>query len=84
MSENEIEKAPYEVWSISYRQPMSKLALSVNINPYQVVSDAVRSGVEFGYKRVFKFNVEPTPSEIKKSIQNEVMIALNEIIEWNY
>lgn len=47
-------------------------------NEYLILSEAVESGVEFGWNRAHKHCDNPTPEQIKDAIHNSVMASISE------
>jgi len=56
--------------------------LTLRLNTYSIVSDAVDAGVQYGYNRAHKHTDTPDADHIKQAIMNAVMSELSDIIDW--
>lgn len=58
----------------------------VRMQTYSIISDAVERGLAFGLRRLFKHDSAPkTEAQVLEQlerVQHEVMLALDEVIDW--
>lgn len=50
---------------------------------YSIISEAVDTGIEFGINRAYKHTDKPTTESIKNNLNNEIMLALSEVINFD-
>ena len=53
--------------------------MSLKPKTYRILTEAVESGVQYGYHRAYKHTDNPDPEQMKDTIITAVM---NEIFEW--
>lgn len=56
---------------------------AVHLKTYHIIHRAIEEGVDYGYCRAYKYTSEPTESHLKQAIQDAIMIALDEIIDFD-
>jgi len=59
-----------------------KPSIKMRFRIYDLISEAVDTGIEFGVNRSFKHSDNPTMEAIKNNVQNEVMLALGNVIDF--
>ena len=62
--------------------PKVKVKRAVKLKAYAIIDEAVARGVGFGWNRAHKYVDNPTEATIKEKMQDEVMLALTEILEF--
>lgn len=59
-----------------------KSSLKMRFRIYELISDAVDAGIEFGVNRAFKHTDRPTMEDIKNTLQHELMLSLGKVIDF--
>lgn len=52
-------------------------------NWYAIISDCVERGAGFGVRRAYKHTDSPSEDAIVESVNNEVMNAISEVVDWD-
>lgn len=60
----------------------AKPSIKMRFRIYDLISEAVDTGIGFGVNRSFKHSDKPTMEAIKNNVQNEVMLALGNVIDF--
>lgn len=56
--------------------------IKIKIDTYKIVLRAVEEGIRMGWNRSHKYVDNPSSGAIQDSIENEIMLALSEVITW--
>lgn len=56
--------------------------ITLRLNAYKIIRDAVATGVLHGVRRSFKYEEQPSTETLETCVDQEVMLALCEVIEW--
>lgn len=59
-----------------------KVKGTVTLNAYAIIRRAVEEGVAHGWRRAHKYSKTPTKDTARDAIEDEVMLALSEVVEW--
>lgn len=54
----------------------------MKVRAYPIIAEAVESGVNHGISRAYKHTDQPSHENMTQSIVDAVMLALNEVIDW--
>lgn len=60
----------------------TKINNTIKLNSYNIISDAVEMGINYGYMRAHKYNDKPTEQDFKAAIQDGIMNSLSEVIDY--
>jgi len=55
---------------------------TIKINAYNVISDKISEGIDYGWMRAHKYTDSPDEQTIKEEIYNGVTNALGEILSY--
>lgn len=58
------------------------MKVTLPMNVWKIVSEAVEAGVRIGYRRAYKYVDDPGEEHIVDSVSNEVMNALSEVVDF--
>jgi hypothetical protein len=63
---------------------LSKIGIEtpIKINSYTVIQRAVEEGVAYGVRRAYKHTDDPTQEQISTEVENAVMSALCEVLQF--
>ena len=55
----------------------------MKLNSYKIVDDAIEKAIDYGYRRAFKYNDNPTEEHVKEQIHSSIMSDLSELINFD-
>lgn len=67
---------------LNMKKPKIKINNSIKLRTYNIISEAVNNGVNYGYKRAHKHTDTPDEDSIIGTVYHEVMNSLCEIIDF--
>ncbi len=56
---------------------------NINLKSYLIIQRAIEEGIDYGYSRAHKHTSEPKESDLKEEIERAIMIALDEILDFD-
>jgi hypothetical protein len=59
-----------------------KAQSGLRFRSYDIISDAISRGVQFGVTRSFKHTDSPTKDHIAETVERAVMGQLSEVLDW--
>jgi hypothetical protein len=63
---------------------MKKTKRKLKPKTYVVVARAIECGINHGWNRAFKYLARPSDERIKAEIEDAVMLALDEVINFDF